>query len=99
MRLQGSDAINTAEFFKGKKVVVVGVVGAFTSVCDGQVPAFASSIDAFKSKGMLLLYGAATCMSSWVTVEWQMYCRRRRCRNRDCERPCRGWSVEEEPGD
>lgn len=48
----GADTINTAEYFGGKKVVLVGVVGAFTSTCDSQVPGFAGAIDDFKAKGV-----------------------------------------------
>lgn len=50
--LAGADEIATSDFFKGSKVLVVGVVGAFTSVCDGQVPAFADAVSDFKAKGV-----------------------------------------------
>ncbi|KAL2922508.1 Peroxiredoxin-2F mitochondrial [Bienertia sinuspersici] len=39
--------------FKGKKVVIFGLPGAFTGVCSAQhVPSYKSNIDKFKAKGI-----------------------------------------------
>jgi len=46
------DFINTSDFFKNKKVLLIGVVGAFTGVCDQQLPPFATRLDEFKKKGI-----------------------------------------------
>jgi len=46
------DFINTNDLFKNKKVLVLGIVGAFTGVCDNQLPPYAEHIDEFKSKGI-----------------------------------------------
>ena len=58
----GSEYVNanTAELFKGKKVVIVGVPGAFTPTCSEQhLPGYVSNYDAFKMKGISSIY----CMS------------------------------------
>ncbi|PRP85381.1 hypothetical protein PROFUN_07089 [Planoprotostelium fungivorum] len=47
-----NDFVNTNELFKNKKVLVVGVVGAFTGVCDGQIPPFAQKFAEFNAKGI-----------------------------------------------
>jgi len=46
------DFINPKEYFKNKKVLLVGIVGAFTGVCDNQIPPFAENLDKFKAKGI-----------------------------------------------
>jgi len=46
------DFTNTNELFKNKKVLLVGVVGAFTGVCDNQLPPYAQQLDEFKKKGI-----------------------------------------------
>eukprot|EP00193_Tetraselmis_chui_P002848 CAMPEP_0177769568 /NCGR_PEP_ID=MMETSP0491_2-20121128/10401_1 /TAXON_ID=63592 /ORGANISM="Tetraselmis chuii, Strain PLY429" /LENGTH=190 /DNA_ID=CAMNT_0019286605 /DNA_START=208 /DNA_END=780 /DNA_ORIENTATION=- len=49
----GFKAVTSDELFKGKKVVLFGVPGAFTGVCSqAHVPGFASSADAFKALGV-----------------------------------------------
>ncbi|CAO2841566.1 unnamed protein product [Amaranthus hypochondriacus] len=41
------------DIFKGKKVVIFGLPGAFTGVCSAQhVPSYKSNIDKFKAKGI-----------------------------------------------
>ncbi|PIA30816.1 hypothetical protein AQUCO_05400131v1 [Aquilegia coerulea] len=41
------------DIFKGKKVVIFGLPGAFTGVCSAQhVPSYQKNIDKFKSKGV-----------------------------------------------
>jgi peroxiredoxin len=45
--------VDAAKLFANKKVVVVGVPGAFTPVCSSKhIPAFVEKADAFKSKGV-----------------------------------------------
>ncbi|HZP20597.1 MAG TPA: peroxiredoxin [Bauldia sp.] len=45
--------VTTAEYFGGKKVVLVGVPGAFTSTChNSHVPTFISNLDQLKSRGI-----------------------------------------------
>lgn len=46
-------SISTAELFRGKRGVLFGVPGAFTSVCsDHHLPGFLELADAFRSKGV-----------------------------------------------
>lgn len=48
----GPEKITTDEIFKGKKVILFAVPGAYTPTCDQQhMPGFVSRIDEFKSKG------------------------------------------------
>ena len=45
--------VTTDEFFGGKKVVLVGVPGAFTATChNAHIPRFVANADAIKSKGV-----------------------------------------------
>jgi len=46
------DFVNTNDLFKNRKVLLVGIVGAFTGVCDKQIPGFASHVEEFKAKGI-----------------------------------------------
>jgi len=46
------DIVNTNELFKNKKVLLVGIVGAFSGVCDKQIPTFAQHLKEFKDKGI-----------------------------------------------
>jgi len=46
------DFINTNDLFKNKKVLLVGVVGAFTGVCDNQIPPYVERYQEFKDKGI-----------------------------------------------
>ena len=49
----GVQAINTDEIFKGKKVVLFSVPGAFTPTCDAKhLPGFLQLADQFKAKGI-----------------------------------------------
>ncbi|CAI9118569.1 OLC1v1020156C1 [Oldenlandia corymbosa var. corymbosa] len=42
-----------ADIFKGKKVVIFGLPGAYTGVCSAQhVPSYKNNIDKFKAKGI-----------------------------------------------
>src|SRR5262245_5109849 len=45
--------MNAEEFFKGKKVALFAVPGAFTSTCSAKhLPSFANNAEAFKKKGV-----------------------------------------------
>jgi len=44
--------INTNDFFKNRKILLIGVVGAFTGVCDAQLPQYAQRLDQFKAAGI-----------------------------------------------
>jgi peroxiredoxin (alkyl hydroperoxide reductase subunit C) len=49
----GPEDVSTDEFFKGRKVVLFGVPGAFTPGCSKQhLPGFVQSADAIKAKGV-----------------------------------------------
>jgi glutaredoxin/glutathione-dependent peroxiredoxin len=43
---------STEQIFKGKKIVLFGVAGAFTPICDkNHLPGFLSNLRAFKARG------------------------------------------------
>ena len=49
----GVQAISTDEIFKGKKVVLFAVPGAFTPTCSAKhLPGFVQNAEAFKAKGV-----------------------------------------------
>jgi peroxiredoxin len=49
----GVQEVNTEDFFKGKRVALFAVPGAFTSVCSAKhLPSFANNADAFAKKGV-----------------------------------------------
>ena len=53
--LEGGEPIKKSieEYTKGKKVIIFGLPGAYTSVCSAKhLPGYAKNIDAFKSKGI-----------------------------------------------
>lgn len=53
MTSEGPKPRTTDEVFKGKKVALFGVPGAFTPTCSNlHMPSFLKNIDAFKSKGV-----------------------------------------------
>ena len=53
MTADGPAAKTTSELFKGKKVVLFGVPGAFTGTCHkAHLPGFLKQADAFKAKFM-----------------------------------------------
>ncbi len=53
MKADGPGALTTDEFFKGKKVVVFSVPGAFTPTCSKQhLPGFVQQADALRKKGV-----------------------------------------------
>jgi peroxiredoxin len=50
---EGPQAIPSDEFFKGKKVVLFGVPGAFTRTCSQRhLPGYVTHADALKAKGV-----------------------------------------------
>ncbi len=50
---EGPAVKTTSEIFKGKKVVLFGVPGAFTPTCNNNhLPGFLKNAEAFKSKGV-----------------------------------------------
>lgn len=70
MTADGLQQVSTDEFFKGKRVVVVGVPGAFTPVCSTQhLPGFVQNADAIKAKGVdtiaCISVNDAFVMDSW----------------------------------
>jgi peroxiredoxin len=53
MAADGPKTRSTDEIFGGKKVVLVGVAGAFTPVCGRQhIPGFIDKADTFRAKGI-----------------------------------------------
>ena len=60
MSAEGPKPVSTDEFFKGKKVVVFGLPGAFTPTCSAKhLPGFVRNADALKKKGI----DAIACIS------------------------------------
>jgi peroxiredoxin (alkyl hydroperoxide reductase subunit C) len=60
MSADGPKPVTTDEFFKGKKVVVFGLPGAFTPTCSAKhLPGFVRNADALKKKGI----DAVACIS------------------------------------
>jgi peroxiredoxin len=53
MTKDGPRDVSTDDLFKGKKVVLFSVPGAFTPTCDAKhLPGFIEKVDAFKAKGV-----------------------------------------------
>ena len=70
MTADGLQQVSTDDFFKGKRIVVVGVPGAFTPVCSTQhLPGFVQNVDAIKAKGVdkiaCISVNDAFVMDSW----------------------------------
>jgi peroxiredoxin (alkyl hydroperoxide reductase subunit C) len=60
MTEDGPDAVETNDFFAGKKVAIFGVPGAFTPTCSAKhLPGFVANADALKAKGI----DAIACLS------------------------------------
>lgn len=60
MTENGPSTVTTDELFRGKKVVLFAVPGAFTPTCSAQhVPGFLANIDAIEGKGV----DSIACMS------------------------------------
>jgi peroxiredoxin (alkyl hydroperoxide reductase subunit C) len=53
MGASGPEAVDTQDYFKGRKVVVFGLPGAYTPTCSAQhVPGFLKHADDFRAKGV-----------------------------------------------
>jgi peroxiredoxin len=58
----GVQAVSTGEFFKGRKVVLFAVPGAFTPTCSAKhLPGYIEHAEAFSAKGY-----AVACLSALV---------------------------------
>jgi len=50
---KGPEAVKTTDFFKGRKIVVFAVPGAFTPTCQNEhLPSFTKNAATFKTKGI-----------------------------------------------
>jgi len=68
MTADGPAAKTTSELFKGKKVVLFGVPGAFTGTCHkAHLPGFLKQTEAFKAKGVDLI--AVTAVNDVFVME------------------------------
>jgi len=70
MTSDGPGAISTDDIFKGKKVVLFGLPGAFTPTCSAQhLPGYVKLADQFKAKGVdtiaCLSVNDAFVMGAW----------------------------------
>jgi peroxiredoxin len=60
MTKEGPKDVSTDELFKGKKIVIFGLPGAFTPTCSAKhVPGYVTNIDALRAKGV----DAVACVS------------------------------------
>ena len=70
MTADGPGVISSDEIFKGKKVALFGLPGAFTKTCSSQhLPGFVQNADALKAKGI----DSIVCLSvndPWVMRAW-----------------------------
>ena len=66
----GVQAVTTDELFKGRKVVLFSVPGAFTPTCSAKhLPGYIEQIDAFKAKGVdvaCMSVNDAFVMGAWA---------------------------------
>ena len=70
MTADGPSAISTDDIFKGKKVALFGLPGAFTPTCSAQhLPGFVANADALRAKGVdsivCLAVNDAFVMGAW----------------------------------
>ena len=70
MTAEGVKEVSTDDFFKGKKVVLFAVPGAFTPTCSAKhVPSYLQNFDALKGKGVdeiwCLSVNDAFVMGAW----------------------------------
>ena len=60
MGANGPEPVDTREYFRGRKIMVFGLPGAFTPTCSAQhVPGYLKHADEFKAKGV----DAIACIS------------------------------------
>jgi peroxiredoxin len=71
MTAEGPAWKDSDEIFKGKKVALFAMPGAFTATCHRQhMPTVVNNVDAFKAKGIDTV--AITCVNdAFVMGEWQ----------------------------
>ena len=70
MGSNGPEPVSTDEFFRGKKVVLFSVPGAFTPTCSAKhVPSFLQNADALKSKGVSEIWCIAA-NDAFVMAHW-----------------------------
>jgi len=66
----GVQAIDTGELFKGRKLVLFAVPGAFTPTCSAKhLPGYVEKMDAFRARGIdvaCLAVNDAFVMSAWA---------------------------------
>lgn len=65
----GLEEFDTAQEIKGKKVMLVGMPGAFTGSCQKHLPGYVSNADALKSKGFDDII-VVTVNDPFVMAEW-----------------------------
>jgi glutaredoxin/glutathione-dependent peroxiredoxin len=71
MTAEGPKPKTTDEIFKGKKVALFGMPGAFTGPCHGKhMPTVVGSIDALKAKGIDTI-AVTTVNDPFVMAAWQ----------------------------
>jgi peroxiredoxin len=66
----GTQEVSTDDFFKGKKIALFAVPGAFTSTCSVKhLPSYANNADALKKKGVdqvaCIAVNDASVMKAW----------------------------------
>ena len=71
---EGPKELDTAEFFKGRTVVLFGVPGAFTPTCSAKhLPGFVEHAAALKAKGVTVFgqavdVGDKAALESWIAA-------------------------------
>lgn len=68
---QGPEAVHAPDYFKGRKVALFSVPGAFTPTCSARhLPSFVEKADALKAKGVDEIVGTAVndafVMGAWA---------------------------------
>ena len=70
MTVEGPESVSTNDLFKGKKVAIFGLPGAFTPTCSAKhLPGFVQNADALKARGIdtivCLAVNDAYVMGAW----------------------------------
>ena len=69
MTKDGPKEITTDDLFKGKKVVMFGLPGAFTPTCSAKhLPGFVQQADAIKGKGVDTIACISVNDRCWISV-------------------------------